>query len=153
MSNLLYIFFIFNFHWSIVDLQCISFRCTAKLICYTYTYIPSFWAILPYITLQSPECYTECCAIQQVLKVIYFTYSNVYMSIPISQFISPLYIYIYIINMCVMCSVALVVSDSLRPMDCNTPISSVIGILQARILERVAIPSFRRSSQDQTHIS
>ena len=52
-----------------------------------------------------------------------------------------------------MCSVALVVSDSLRPMDCNTPISSVIGILQARILERVAIPSFRRSSQDQTHIS
>ena len=41
------------------------------------------------------------------------------------------------------------------PIDCNLPGSSVHGILQARILEWVAIPSSRGSSQprDQTHVS
>ena len=50
------------------------------------------------------------------------------------------------------CSVA---SDSLQPMDCSPPGSSVHGILQARILEWVAIPSSRGSSQlrDQTQAS
>ena len=40
-------------------------------------------------------------------------------------------------------------------MDCNPPGSSVHGILQARILERVAISFFRRSflSRDQTRVS
>ena len=38
-------------------------------------------------------------------------------------------------------------SDSLRPMDCSLPGSSVHGILQARILEWVAIPFSRASSQ------
>ena len=40
-------------------------------------------------------------------------------------------------------------------MDCGPPGSSVHGILQARILEWVAVPSSRGSSQlrDQTHIS
>ena len=39
----LYFIFYFNFYWSVVDLQCcISFRCTAKWISYTYTYIHSF---------------------------------------------------------------------------------------------------------------
>ena len=49
-----------------------------------------------------------------------------------------------------------VVSDSLRPIDCSPPGSSVHGgILQARILEWVAMPSSRGSSQprDQTHVS
>ena len=36
-----------------------------------------------------------------------------------------------------------VVSDSLRPMDCSPPGSSVHGILQARILEWVAMPFSR----------
>ena len=46
-------------------------------------------------------------------------------------------------------------SDSCNPMDCNLPGSSVHGILQARILEWVAIPSIRGSSQprDQTQVS
>ena len=35
------------------------------------------------------------------------------------------------------------VSASLDPMDCSPPGSSVHGILQARILERVAMPSSR----------
>ena len=41
------------------------------------------------------------------------------------------------------------------PMDCSLPISSVHGILWARILKWVAMPSSRGSSQprDQTHIS
>ena len=41
------------------------------------------------------------------------------------------------------------------PMDCGPPGSSVHGILQAKMLEWVAISSYRGSSQprDQTHIS
>ena len=41
------------------------------------------------------------------------------------------------------------------PMDCSPPGSSVHGILQARILERVAMPSSRGSSwpRDQTWVS
>ena len=48
-----------------------------------------------------------------------------------------------------------VVSDSSDPMDCSPPGSSIHGILQARILEWVAISSSRGSSQhrDQTHVS
>ena len=39
-----------------------------------------------------------------------------------------------------------VMSDSLQPMDCSLPGSSVYEILHARILEWVAIPFSRRSS-------
>ena len=48
-----------------------------------------------------------------------------------------------------------VVSDSLPPMDCNPPRSSVRGILQTRILEWVAISFFMGSSppRDGTHVS
>ena len=40
------------------------------------------------------------------------------------------------------------------PMDCSPPVSSVHGILQTRILEWVAMPSSRRSSQprDRTRL-
>ena len=56
---------------------------------------------------------------------------------------------------CWCCSVALVVSDFCDPMDCNPPGSSVYGILQAKILEWVAIPSSRASSpsRDRTCVS
>ena len=42
-----------------------------------------------------------------------------------------------------------------NPMDCSLPGSSLHGILQTRILERVSIPSSRGSSQprDQTPVS
>ena len=52
----------------------------------------------------------------------------------------------------VSCSV---VSDSLDSMDCSPPGSSVHGFLQARMLEWVAIPFSRGSSQsrDRTHVS
>ena len=41
------------------------------------------------------------------------------------------------------------------PVDCSLPGSPVHGILQARVVERVAIPFSRESSQprDQTHVS
>ena len=42
-----------------------------------------------------------------------------------------------------------------NPMECSPPGSSVHGILQARILEWVTMPSSRGSSQprDQAHVS
>ena len=48
-----------------------------------------------------------------------------------------------------------VMSDSCNPMDCSPPGSSVHGILQARILEWVAISFSRRSFQpkDRTQVS
>ena len=53
---------------------------------------------------------------------------------------------------CVCMLKHLVVSDSLQPLDCSLPGSSVHGILQARILEWVAMTSSKGSSQpwDQT---
>ena len=48
-----------------------------------------------------------------------------------------------------------VISNFFDPMDCTSPGSSVHGILQARILEWVAMPLSRGSSQpkDETRIS
>ena len=43
LQQLSFLVFFLNFSWSIVDLQCsVNFRCTAKWISYTYTYIHSF---------------------------------------------------------------------------------------------------------------
>ena len=55
----------------------------------------------------------------------------------------------------VLCLVVLLCPDLCDPMNCSLPGSSVHGILQARILEWVAMPSSRRSSQarDRTQIS
>ena len=51
------------------------------------------------------------------------------------------------------CKVASVLSCCLQPMECSTPGSYVHGILQAKILEWVAIPSFRGSSQPRNWTS
>ena len=56
---------------------------------------------------------------------------------------------------CVLCAKSLQSCLTLcDPMDCSTPGSSVLRIIQARILEWVAMPSFRGSSRprDWTHI-
>ena len=52
------------------------------------------------------------------------------------------------------CSVAQLCPTLCNPMDCSPPGSSVHGILQARILEWVAMPSSRGLSgpRDRTHI-
>ena len=55
-----------------------------------------------------------------------------------------------------MCDQSLQLCPTFRnPMDCSPPGSSVYGILQARILEWVAMSSFRESSQpkDRTQVS
>ena len=59
-----------------------------------------------------------------------------------------MHMYVCVLSNSVMC-------DSCDPMDCSLPSSSVYGILQARVLECVAISSSRGSSQtrDQTHVS
>ena len=55
----------------------------------------------------------------------------------------------------VCCSVAQLCPTLCNPMDCGLPGSSLHGILQIRVLERVSIPSSRGSSQprDQTPVS
>ena len=61
-------------------------------------------------------------------------------------------IYIYNMHTCLVSQSCLTLCNSL---DCSLPGSSAHGILQARILERVAISFSRESSQprDQTQIS
>ena len=51
-----------------------------------------------------------------------------------------------------VCSVTSVVSSSLRSMDCSPSGSSVPGILQARMLKWVAMPSPRGSSRPRNRI-
>jgi len=63
---------------------------------------------------------------------------------------------LYMMNLC--CMRAKLLQSHLTlwdPMDCSPSGSSVHGILQARILEWLAVPSSKGSSQprDQTHIS
>ena len=78
-----------KFYWSLVDLQCyVSFRCTAKWISYTYTYIHSYFRFFPVPSIiefwvELPVLYSR------FLLVIYFVYYSVSMSIPIFQFIPP----------------------------------------------------------------
>ena len=65
-------------------------------------------------------------------------------------------LYIIYITLCaVLCVVALSCPTLCNCMDCSPPGSSVHGILQARILEWVAMPSSRESSQvrDRTQVS
>ena len=49
-----------------------------------------------------------------------------------------------------MCDSHSVLSDSLEPLDCSLPNSSVHGIPQARILDWIAIPFSRGSSQPRS---
>ena len=72
------------------------------------------------------------------------------------QYVSQTLQEIYICMCACVCAKSLQSCQTLcQPMDCSLPGSSVIGILQARILEWVAIPSSRGSScpRDQTLIA
>ena len=69
-----------------------------------------------------------------------------------------LYLFFFMFYLCEKCMRAKLLQSCptlCDPMDCSPPGSSVHGILQARILEWVAIPSSRGSSQcrDWTHVS
>ena len=56
-----------------------------------------------------------------------------------------------IFTMCVLVGAHSVMSDSFDPVDCSPPGSSVRGILQARILEWVAISFLRGSNRHLLH--
>ena len=58
---------------------------------------------------------------------------------------------VYCAALCLVAQLCLTLCD---PMDCSLPGSSIHGILQAKILEWVAIPFSRESSQpaDQTQV-
>ena len=76
------------------------------------------------------------------------------------------FLFLFLVAPCSMWDLSSLITESvyahaqscpilLWPMDCGPPGSSVHGILQARILESVAVPFSRGSSRprDQTHIS
>ena len=94
-------------------------------------------------------CHTESKVIQLDIYLCFFRFLSLVGYYKIVNMVSYATQYVY------MCSVASVVSKPLRPSDCSPPESSVHGILQARILEWVAMPSSRGYSQhrDQTHVS
>ena len=62
-------------------------------------------------------------------------------------YFSPCHIKAFSKKQCISCVSCPAVSDFFDPMICNLPGSSVHGILQARILVRVAILFSRRSFQ------
>ena len=97
--------------------------------------------------MQATPCYPS------VNCKIYLTHSLLYV------FAQPIVLHrpVYIVCVCVCVCVCMLVVQSCptlcNPMDCSLPGSSVHGILQARILEWVAMPFSRGSSplRDQTH--
>ena len=64
--------YFFSFCWSLVDLQCcVSFRCIAKWVSYTYIYSFFFFKILIHISHYRAFSRVPC-AIQKVLIATYF---------------------------------------------------------------------------------
>ena len=65
----------------------------------------------------------------------------------LSDFVSSTYFCVDTSEYVVLCLVTLSGLTLCDPMDCSLPGSSAMGILQARILDWVAVPSSRGSSQ------
>ena len=140
----LFIYFLINFYYSIADLQCcVSLCCAAQWICFTctftYTYVNIHIYIYMYIYIY-PLFFRVCSHIghyrvlsklpvlySSFLIVIYFICNSVWPS------------HFSRVWLC-------------NPVDCSPPDSSVHGILQARILEWVAVPSSRGSSRPRDRI-
>ena len=90
---------IFFLNWSTVALQgCVNFCCTAKWISHMCTYIPSSLDFLPIYV--SKEHYVEFPMLYSWFSlIIYFIQSRVYMLIPISQSIPPLFSFLVSIHL------------------------------------------------------
>ena len=132
---------------------------------YVYTYQEYIYRFPEYTHIQKIYTYSEYAYIPGIYmypEYIYTYPEYIYMCPDIYTHIQSVYVYIvyiyiytHISRVCIhthtypeyKCYVTLVVSDSLSPMDCSLPASSVHGILQARLLEWVAMPSSRGSSQ------
>ena len=81
-------------------------------------------------------------------KILYLNISST-VSKDLEYYMSPVFCFpdqAYLLNGLHACYVSSVVSNTYNPMDCRLPGSSVHGILQAIILEWVAISSSCRSS-------
>ena len=68
-------FFHFFLNWSIVDLQCLNFCCTAKWFSYTYVYIRSFSCSFPYALSRDTEhsflhCTAEPCCLSILCIIV-----------------------------------------------------------------------------------
>ena len=91
------------FYWSILDLQCsASFRCSAKSITVRIQISTLLW-ILFHIGHYRVLSRVLCVIYNRSLLIIYFIYSSVYMSVPISQFIPPpftLHNYMHVFCIC-----------------------------------------------------
>ena len=87
---------------------------------------------------------------QFYLSYLNLTVLNLMLSITLA-----VYIKLFKKMTCCVFSVASVMSNSLQPVDCSLPVSSVCGIFPARIQDWVAMPSYGGSSRlwNQTCVS
>ena len=108
-----------------------------------HMHIPTFWDSIPIKVIR--EYWVEFPVLSsRSLLAIYFIYSSMYMSIPISS-----------LHLCIWICMLYAEFSPVRlcdPVDCVPPGSSVHGILQARVLKWVAMPSSRGSSQPRDRI-
>ena len=143
------------------------------------------WTPLPPPSPSYPSGSSQCTSPEHPVPciepglAIYFTYDNIHVSMLFSQIIPPspspteskslFFISVSLLLSCiqglcyhlsklhVLCCANLLLSclTLCDPMDCSPPGFSVHGILQARILEWIAMPSSRGSPppRDRTHIS
>ena len=82
----------------------------------------------------------------------YTLYSKLILSYYSTLVMKKQWVHRNIIHIICVCLVAQSCPTLSNPIDCNPPGSSVHGILQARILEWVAIPFSRGSSQPRTEL-
>ena len=101
-----------------------------------------------------PSCScSERCQLQLYLHLYIcltksHTHTRTYINVWTHIYINVCVLYIsYSVSVTYMCLVAQLCSTLCNPMYCSLPVSSVQGILQARILELVAIPFSRGSSR------
>ena len=149
----------FIFYWSIIALRCcVGLCCTMRWICYMYMYIPHLNSLppTPHSTPLGHHTLSFPSACLYLLSLCLHLYSCP--ALQMKWFICTIFLdYIYLIYdiYAVMCLVAPSCLTLCDPMDYSLPGSSVHGILQARILEWVAMPSSRGSSQPrvQTQVS
>ena len=113
-----------------------------------------------YCSMSSSNCcFLTCIQISQEAGQVGWYSHLLKTSSFLSSFSLPVLLFIYfffiVVKYAALCLVTQLCPTLCYPMDCSPPRSSVHGTLQARILEWVAMPYSRGSSQtrDQTQIS